>query len=580
MFRKFKLLKFVAFSVVFSLSGQVLAYSDISNLDKDFQAIQYVESLGLFEEDVFNPDQVMTKAELFEALLRADGFDVNLPNSIELDLQDLSPEYEPYFERMYDLGVFEYNENIALANQDTKLKKWNALRYFFRYKGIPVQRVLIDSSFLEAEVDNIFVKSVYAPFVDRGLKLGLIEAENRRYDLFGFFTRRDFAQLMYRFAILDASNIEGGQVIINVEQNTGVSSSLARVEQFRILEDVWNRANNDFLYADQIEEDKLLYGAIDGLVEALDDPYTTFQIPVENQALQDSLSDSYEGIGASLHFEDGKVIVISPLKNSPAERVGMQPGDEIVEVDGVSLNGKNLDDAIELIKGPAGTSVSLTVSRDGRELRFDIVRARVEVEYVTAEQTLDNILILRVNSFGTGLADSTKAILNSIDIDELNGIVIDLRNNPGGFVNEAVEMADIFMDAGEDVVQVNYKSRSSQTLKTRNSSLIGNKPVAIIINEGSASASEILAGALSSGINAVLVGETSFGKGTVQELVNYADKSSLKITTAEWLIPTDLGYRSINNSGVRPDFFVTISDEDVEAGNDAQLNKAIFELRN
>lgn len=563
-----------------SLSGQAAAYLDVSNLDKDFQAIQYVESLGLFEEENFEADKVMTKSELFEMLLRADGFDVNLPNSIDLDLQDLSPEYEPYFERMYDLGVFEYDQNTVLANQDTPLKKWNALRYFFRYKGIPVQRVLIDSSYLESQVNNIFVKSVYAPFIDRGLKLGLIETEDKKYDLFGFFTRRDFAKLMYRYAIFDASSINGGDIILNVEQTSGVSSSLARVEQFKILEDVWNRANTDFLYADEIEEDKLLYGAIDGLVEALDDPYTTFLIPVENRALQDSLSDSYEGIGASLHFENSQVIVVSPIKDSPAARAGLKPGDIITKVNEESLTGKNLDDAIELIKGPSGTSVSLTIMRNGSEIKFDIVRAKVEVDYVTAEQTLDNILILRVNSFGSGLANSTKSILNSINLEELNGVVIDLRNNPGGYVNEAVEMADLFMNAGKEVVQVNYKNKSSQTLKTKNDSLIGNAKIAILINKGSASASEILAGALENGANAILVGETSFGKGTVQELVSYSDKSSLKITTAEWLIPTSTGYRSINNSGVKPDYFVSISSEDESAGNDSQLNKAILELRN
>jgi carboxyl-terminal processing protease len=141
-------------------------------------------------------------------------------------------------------------------------------------------------------------------------------------------------------------------------------------------------------------------------------------------------------------------------------------------------------------------------------------------------------------------------------------------------------MADLFLESGENVVQVNYKNKSSQTLKTSSDSLIGNTKIAVIINKGSASASEILAGALAYGGNATIVGQTSFGKGTVQELVNYSDKSSLKITTAEWLIPTDLGYRSINNAGIRPDFAVTISNEDIAAGNDAQLNKAIFEVRN
>jgi hypothetical protein len=443
--RKFLTIGVICLFAVLSNAGVAGAYSDISSLDKDYQAIKFVESLNLFEENEFKPDEVLTKGQLFEILLKADGYDINASNSIELNLKDLSPEYAPYFERMYDLGVFEYTTNTILSNQDTKLKNWNALRYYFRYKGIPVQRVLIDSSYLESKIDNIYHKSIYAPYIDRGLKLGLIEAENRSFNTFDYFTRRDLARLMYRYAILDAASTDEKSVVINVEQSNNVNSSLAKVEQFKILEDVWLRANNDFLYSDNLQKDQLLYGAIDGLVEALDDPYTTFQIPTESADLQDSLSDSYEGIGASLHFEDGKVIVVAPIADSPAERVGIQSGDIIVGVDDEKVTGDTLDAVIRKIKGEAGTSVKITIDRNGVEKSFNITRAKVAVKYVTAEQTLDNILILKINTFGSGTSKTIESILNSLDKEALNGIVIDLRNNPGGFVNEAVGVADVFL---------------------------------------------------------------------------------------------------------------------------------------
>lgn len=578
--KKFLTIGLVCLFSVLTTTSMASAYSDVSSLDKDYQAIKFVESLGLFEEDVFNPDEIITKGQLFEMLLKADGYDINASNSIELDLKDLSPEYEPYFERMYDLGVFEYSEGQILSNQNTKLKNWNALRYFFRYKGIPVQRVLIDSSYLQSKIDNIYHKSIYAPFVDRGLKLGLIEAENRNFNTFDYFTRRDFAKLMYRYAILDAADSGDKNVVINVEQSNNVNSSLAKVEQFKILEDVWLRANNDFLYSDDIKKDQLLYGAIDGLVEALDDPYTTFQIPTETADLQDSLSDSYEGIGASLHFEDGRVVVVAPIADSPAEKVGLQSGDIIVGVDGARVTGERLDEVIKKIKGEAGTSVNITISRNGIEKTYSIVRAKVSVKYVTAEQTLDNILILKINTFGSGTSKTIESILNSLNKSELNGIIIDLRNNPGGYVNEAVDVADVFLGKNADVVQVNYKNKSSQTLKTSKDASVNRLPIGILINKGSASASEILAGALDFHLDAVIVGENSFGKGTVQELISYSDKSSLKLTTAEWMVPSRVGYKSINKIGIKPDFEVTISKEDIEAGNDSQLNKAIFEVRN
>lgn len=555
------------------------AFSDIRSIDADYEAIEYVERLGIFEDGEFKPDQVITKGELFVLLLKSDGFDVSLAGEAEFSFEDLSPELEPYFQRMYDLGVFEYDETTIISNQDTKLKKWNALRYFFRYKGIPVQRVLIDSSYLESQIDSIYYKSIFAPYIDRGMKLGLIEPVNRKYDTFAYFTRRDLAKLLYNYALFDASRSENGEIVINVEPTNNVNSSLANEEQFRIFEDVWLRANNDFLYNESIEKDKLLYGAIDGLVEALDDPYTTFQIPTETQSLNDSLSDSYEGIGASLHFEDGKVIIVSPIADSPAEKVGLEPGDIIVGVDGKSVSGMNLDEVIKLIKGEAGTSVRVSVDRNGAIKNFDIVRAEVKVKFVTAEQTIDNILILKINTFGSGASKNIENILSQIDTSKVEGVVIDLRNNPGGYLDEAVKVADFFLPAGETVVEVNYKNRASQTLKTSKGSDLSDLPISIIINKGSASASEILAGALKHHLRADVVGTTSFGKGTVQELVNYSDQSSLKITTAQWLVPSDFGMRSINGVGITPNYVVEITEEDVATGNDAQLNKAILEVR-
>lgn len=559
-------------------SNSALAYTDVSSVDKNYTEINFLENFNLFEGSEFDADAVITKGELFYYLLKIDNFDVSKAKEMGRSFVDLSPEDEPYFQRMYELGVFDYDNTTVYANAGTKLKNWNALNYFFKYHGIPVQRLITNDEFIKSKLDGIYLNSIFAPYIDRALQMGLIKPINRQYDVFGDFTRRDLAKLVYNYYQYLANNSTGGNITINI-QNAGVNSSLNQVEQFKIFEDVWNRANNEFLYSEDLEKDKLMYGAIDGLVEAMNDPYTTFLIPAENQSLQDSLADSYEGIGASLHYENGKIIVVSPISNSPAEKAGLLPGDQIISVDGVDVTGMNLDEATALIKGEAGTSVVIGILRDGETYRYSMTRSKVEIKYVTAEQTLDNILILRVNTFGSGTLSNIEAILKQIDQSKVNGVIIDVRNNPGGYLDQAVKVAEVFLDKGESVVEVDYKNKTNELYKSSKDGALRGVPLAVLINKGSASASEILAGALQANANAKLVGETSFGKGTVQELVNYSDQSSLKITTAEWKVPSEFGFKSINKVGISPNFYTEITDEDREIGNDSQLNKAIQILR-
>lgn len=576
MSRKFKIVVLLSLFCLFI--NPTFAYSDISSVDSNYNEISFLQNFNLFEGDNFQPDKVVTKADLFYYLLKIDGFDVSKARKIQRTFSDLSPEMEPYFQRMYELGVFDFDDSTVLANPDVSLKKWNALNYFFRYHGIPVQRLLSNDEFIKSQIDGIYLNSMFAPYVDRGLRMGLIEPVNRSFGTFEDFTRRDLAILVYNYFAYLAGNSESGDIIINIPSSS-VSTSLTQVEQFRIFEDVWNRANNDFLYADNVSKDKLIYGAIDGLVGALDDPYTTFLIPSQSQNFQDTLSDTYEGIGASLHVEGGKVIVVSPISDSPAEKAGVLPGDQIISVDGTNVTNLKLEEVVNLLKGEAGSAVKIEILRENKTLNFVITRTKVEVKYVTAEQTLDNILILRINTFGLGALNNIESIIKQIEVDNVNGVIIDVRNNPGGYLDQAVKIAELFLDEGENIVEIDYRNQSNQSFKSSKNGVFRNIPTVILINQGSASASEILAGALQVNADSAVIGQTSFGKGTVQELVNYSDKSSLKITTAQWKVPSEFGFRSIDKVGITPDFLVEITDNDRAIGNDAQLNKAIQVLR-
>lgn len=553
----------------------VMAFNDIRSNDEDIQAIRFIEDLNVFSGTNFEPSKEITKAELFEALLATDEFNVKTEANIEVSFSDVSPELLPYFSRMYKLGVETKKDGLGMPNET--LSTWRVLEYIFKFEGIPVQRRLVDTTFLQKNVDNIYPGSWYAPLIERAIRTDLIEPVDRKVDAFGKVTRRDLANLLYNYESFE-SGLSGGQPVIRVEAVSS-KSGIEAEDKFKILEDVWSRVNNDYIEAEGLEKDDLVYGAIEGLVESLDDPYSTFQLPTE-RTVADDLANEFEGIGASLSvLENGDIVIISPLKDSPAEKSGLLPGDIIIGVNDNLIGGLSLTEVVGLIKGPAGTDVIINVKRDGENKDFTVTRGKIVVEFVTGEMTFDNILILDVRSFGAGTAQEIRKVVDSIGKVTIRGVVLDVRNNPGGFLEQAVEVADVFLKEGTPVVNVDYKTLPDEEMLTSEDTPLEGIPLAVLVNKGSASASEIVAGALQFRANAKIVGETTFGKGTVQQLINYIDSSSLKLTTGEWFIPTDLGERSIHKVGIEPDVKVSITDADREAGIDPQLNKAIQELR-
>jgi len=334
-----------------------------------------------------------------------------------------------------------------------------------------------------------------------------------------------------------------------------------------------------YVDAGKLTADDLLYNSIKGMVATADDPYTVFMDPDENKEFDEDIEGTFEGIGAELGIKQGILTVVSPLKDSPAEKAGLRTGDKILKVDDESTADMSIDDAVSKIKGKDGTTVKLTVYRaEAEEKTKDIVITRgvIKIDSVTYEMKDNNIAYFNVVRFG----DDTAIVFNNLlrEMPEnVSGIVIDLRNNPGGYLDVAVDMASLMLPDGKVVVIEEDKDGKKKNFYTTGKDKLSRIKTVVLINEGSASASEILSGALRDNRdNVTLVGKQSFGKGSVQELVNLSNNTSVKITVAKWLTPNG---EQINEVGIAPDVEVDLTDDDYNNDRDPQLDKALEILR-
>ncbi|NIT04430.1 PDZ domain-containing protein [Candidatus Saccharibacteria bacterium] len=363
---------------------------------------------------------------------------------------------------------------------------------------------------------------------------------------------------------------------IKVENKTPPSSTV----DFSLLWEVIERINTDYLFR-PVDGTKLLYGAISGLVEALGDPYTSFLDPQENEQFEESLNGVYEGIGAEIGIRNDQLIIVAPLDGSPAKAVGVRAGDKILEVDGVTTVGVTIAEAVAKIRGAAGSSVVLTLQRDNDpSFEVTITRAQIKVESVSWQQKGDGIYYIKVSRFGEGTNEEWDEVVGGIrdQGSDIRGIVLDLRSNPGGYLSSAVYLASEFLERGTVVIQEDSsgtrKSLSSQS--TTNDHAFSGVKIIVLIDGGSASASEILAAALSERTGAKLVGEKTFGKGTVQDAVDFEDGSGLHISVAKWLTSRGVW---VHEDGLEPDYNVALSEEDINAERDPQLDKALELLK-
>ncbi|KAA9021721.1 lmo1851 family serine protease [Niallia endozanthoxylica] len=312
-------------------------------------------------------------------------------------------------------------------------------------------------------------------------------------------------------------------------------------------------------YYEEVDQEKMINGAIDGMVESLDDPYSDYMDSEEAKGFHDSISSSFEGIGAEIQEQDGYITIVSPIKDSPAEKAGLKPNDKVLSVDGKSIQGMSATEAVLLIRGEKGTTVKLSIQRPGVEERIEvpIVRDTIPIETVYGEMLEDGIAKVQITTFSKNTAKELVNTLNDMKNQGMKGLILDLRQNPGGLLDQAIAISSLFLPDNEVVVQVEDRNGNRQEMKSSKVKDSPEVPLVVVIDKGSASASEILAAAVKESGNATLVGEKSFGKGTVQKAQDFTDGSNLKFTTEKWLTPKG---NWIHKKGIKPDEEVALPD--------------------
>lgn len=343
---------------------------------------------------------------------------------------------------------------------------------------------------------------------------------------------------------------------------------------FSIFWKVWDLVKEKHVDRAKLNAQKMVYGAINGMLRATDDPYTSFFDPEESQAFSEDISGSFEGIGAELGVKDSILTVVAPLDGSPAQKAGLRAGDKILKIDGKVSTDFTIDEAVKLIRGKRGTAVTLTILSEGAEETQDvqITRNTIEVKTVKLEFKNDSIAYLKVSKFGENTDKEFDAAMSQIISKNSKGIILDLRNDPGGLLDKSVSVASRFIPRGKVVVMEEDSAGNKEKLYTSGGDKLSAIPTVVLINEGSASASEILAGALRDNQNLALIGKKSFGKGSVQQLIDLSGGSSIKITVAKWLTPNG---EYIMEKGISPDIEVDLSIDDFKNNRDPQLDKAM-----
>lgn len=380
---------------------------------------------------------------------------------------------------------------------------------------------------------------------------------------------------------------------IDVSAGGAVDSSGAVAGEslkIRDLDEVWGELQESYYDAGKLKLSRLEYGAVKGFVGEIEDPYTVFMTPEESEDFKDGLEGQIKGIGAQLEVKNGQLIIVTPLGGSPAEKAGLRPGDIIYKINGEEAAEMTFFEAVYKIRGEKGTDVTLTVLREGvvEPLEIKITRGEITVSTIELKKLGDgegggdngskgdiyHLIVHQFNDHGRGEFENA---VQEILLNDARGIILDIRSNGGGFMETSIEMLSEFIAGEKTAVIVKKRGKANESVKTSGAGRLADIPLVVLINKGSASASEIVAGAVQDYKRGVVIGETTFGKGTMQEIDRLQDGASLRMTVAKWFTPLD---RSADEVGIKPDIEVKITEADYEAERDPQLEEALRYLKN
>lgn len=369
----------------------------------------------------------------------------------------------------------------------------------------------------------------------------------------------------------------GDKNIPSIDKVTSVTNKEMGMPEgvdFSMFWDVWRDMEDSYVNKSKMDREEMVYGAIGGMVKSLGDPYTVFMEPKEAKQFKDDVSGSFEGIGAEIGIRKDILTIISPLKGTPADLAGLRPGDKILKINDTITLDLTVEEAVGLIRGQKGTEVALYITRDGFEKakEIKITRGTIKIPIVKFEMKGSDTAYIALYHFTSNSSIELRNALREALNVGAKRMVLDLRNNPGGYLDASIDIASLFLPAGEVVVSEKFGNGEKDEYKSYGPGILKDFPMVVLINEGSASASEILAGALRDIREVKLIGQKTFGKGSVQQLKDLKGGASLKITIAKWFTPK--GY-SISEGGLAPDVEVKMTEEDFENKMDPQLEKAL-----
>ncbi len=356
-----------------------------------------------------------------------------------------------------------------------------------------------------------------------------------------------------------------------------ISANSSEVDIYKKIDlfgEVLEKINRE--YIDEINQSESMDSAINGLLQSLD-PYSSYMSPEILEEMQTETSGEFGGLGIEVSMEAGVVKVISPIDDTPASKAGIKAGDYIVKINDTQVQGKSLSEAVDLMRGPVGSSIELTVRRRGEKkaLTFNITREIIEIQSVKSELLEENIGYIRLTSFNENSSDQIEKQIKKLKKNKnLNSFILDLRNNPGGLLNQAIRISDFFLENGEIVSTKSRKKSDNRKWFAKKGDITDGKTLLVLINYGSASASEIVAGALKDHKRAIVVGENSYGKGSVQSIIPLKNRGAIRLTVAKYYLPSG---KSISEVGVRPDIEVNEEGDNfkIRTETDNQLNYAI-----
>lgn len=550
-------------------------YSDVPETHPYFESIDTLYKFGRLPvetDNQFHPDEILTKAELFKLILTY-GM-ANLSKEINLPYSDVDKDspYAPYIQTALDTHILKTPNETARFNPKQKITKKTGITTMFDSLGLGGNYFFTKTDF---PFTDLSAQSDLAPIAFKASQIKILEKDDpKKFRRNKRITKAEAVDYLYKIK-------QDGNQTITFTINTGSlngnnnNTDLTNNPNFSTFADVWSSLKNKYLYKDELKDDKLLFGAIKGMVSQVSDKYTVFEEPSTKNGTLSSLSTKYEGVGIIIELIDKKVTVISPFKDSPAEKAGIKAKDIIIKIDGQNIENLTLEEVSAKIKGPSKSTVKITVNRDGGEFEYNVTREFIMITTVTQKILTSpsgkSIGYIDVMNFSIGTYEEFVSAADELIKQNPSGLIIDLRNNPGGYLDVAVKVIGLFVEKDKTIVKLENVNKEIQEYKNNQEGKLKSYKNVILVNEGSASASEIMAGALQDYKIATLIGKKTFGKGTAQELRSYSDGSTFKYTISSWITPNGT---KINGTGITPDKIV----DNTDPSTDNQLNVALAEF--